>query len=127
MRILLYRADGNSAPWIRDFADFMPEAEVVVWREGVGEIPACDYAVLWTPPPSMLADLARVKAIFLTGAGAASCPAPVSRRPYAASRAPYIISIHHNLIFAISSDAWYSPSRAVRTDSAARTIRIFHI
>jgi len=70
MRILLYRADGNTAPWIKDFADFMPEAEVVVWREGAGEIPACDYAVLWTPPQSMLADLARVKAIFLTGAGA---------------------------------------------------------
>lgn len=69
MRILLYRADGNTAPWIKDFADFMPEAEVVVWREGV-ELPECDYAVLWTPPQAMLADLARVKAIFLTGAGA---------------------------------------------------------
>jgi len=69
MRILLYRADGNTAPWIKDFADFMPEAEVVVWREG-DDLPACDYAVLWTPPQAMLADLARVKAIFLTGAGA---------------------------------------------------------
>jgi len=69
MRILLYRADGNTAPWIKDFADFMPEAEVVVWREGA-DLPACDYAVLWTPPQTMLADLARVKAIFLTGAGA---------------------------------------------------------
>ena len=69
MRILLYRADGNTAPWIKDFADFMPEAEVVVWREGA-DLPPCDYAVLWTPPQAMLADLARVKAIFLTGAGA---------------------------------------------------------
>jgi len=69
MRILLYRADGNTAPWIKDFADFLPEAEVVVWREGA-DLPACDYAVLWTPPQAMLADLARVKAIFLTGAGA---------------------------------------------------------
>ena len=69
MRILLYRADGNTAPWIRDFADFLPEAEVVVWREGA-DLPACDYAVLWAPPQAMLADLARVKAIFLTGAGA---------------------------------------------------------
>jgi len=69
MRILLYRADGNTAPWIKDFADFLPEAEVVVWREDA-DLPACDYAVLWTPPQAMLADLARVKAIFLTGAGA---------------------------------------------------------
>jgi glyoxylate/hydroxypyruvate reductase A len=70
MRILLYRADGNTAPWIKDFAELMPEAEVFVWREGVGELPPCDYAVLWAPPQSMLADLSRVKAIFLTGAGA---------------------------------------------------------
>ena len=69
MRILLYRADGNTEPWIRDFAQFLPEAEVVVWREGA-ELPDCDYAVLWTPPEAMLPALARVKAIFLTGAGA---------------------------------------------------------
>lgn len=69
MRILLYRADGNTAPWIKDFADFLPEAEVVVWRPGI-ELAPCDYAVLWTPPQDMLADLAHVKAIFLTGAGA---------------------------------------------------------
>jgi glyoxylate/hydroxypyruvate reductase len=69
MRILLYRADGNTAPWIKDFADFLPEAEVLVWRPGA-ELPPCDYAVLWTPPQEMLADLAHVKAIFLTGAGA---------------------------------------------------------
>ncbi|KQV43065.1 MULTISPECIES: glyoxylate/hydroxypyruvate reductase A [unclassified Duganella] len=69
MRILLYRADGNTAPWVKDFADLMPEAEVVVWREGA-HLPTCDYAVLWTPPQAMLAELARVKAIFLTGAGA---------------------------------------------------------
>ena len=34
------------------------------------DLPPCDYAVLWTPPQAMLAELARVKAIFLTGAGA---------------------------------------------------------
>lgn len=69
MRILLYRADGNTAPWIKDFADLMPEAEVLVWRPGTA-LPACDFAVLWTPPEDMLADLAKVKAIFVTGAGA---------------------------------------------------------
>lgn len=69
MRILLHRADGVTEPWVRDFAELLPEAEVVVWREGT-HIAPCDYAVLWMPPEGLLADLAHVKAIFLTGAGA---------------------------------------------------------
>lgn len=68
MRILLHRGDGNTAPWIEDFAKTLPRAEVVVWREGESIAP-CDYAVLFAPPPAMLADLAHVKAIFVTGAG----------------------------------------------------------
>lgn len=69
MRILLHRADGVTEPWVRDFAELLPEAEVVVWQEGAGIAP-CDYAVLWMPPEALLAELAHVKAIFLTGAGA---------------------------------------------------------
>lgn len=72
MRILLHRADANTEPWIRDFGELLPEAEIVVWRDGVPCAPAepCDYAVLWSPPAKMVPELARVKAIFLTGAGA---------------------------------------------------------
>lgn len=69
MRILLHRADGVTEPWVRDFAELLPEAELVVWQEGM-RIAPCDYAVLWMPPEGLLADLAHVKAIFLTGAGA---------------------------------------------------------
>lgn len=69
MRILLHRADGVTDPWVRDFAEALPNAEVVVWQEGQ-RIARCDYAVLWMPPAAMLDDLAQVKAIFLAGAGA---------------------------------------------------------
>ena len=69
MRILLHRADGVTEPWVRDFAELLPEAEVVVWQEGASIAP-CNYAVLWMPPEGLLAELAHVKAIFLTGAGA---------------------------------------------------------
>jgi glyoxylate/hydroxypyruvate reductase A len=69
MRILLYRADGQNEPWIKDFARNLPEAELVVWQPGE-KSPACDYAVVWSPPQAMLRELAEVKAIFLTGAGA---------------------------------------------------------
>lgn len=69
MRILLYRADGKTEPWIKDFGKHLPEADIEVWREGYKSRP-CDYAVVWSPPETMLRDLAEVKAIFLTGAGA---------------------------------------------------------
>ena len=68
MRILLHRADGNVAPWIAGFAHALPRADVVVWQEYTTITP-CDYAVLFSPPPAMLADLVHVKAIFITGAG----------------------------------------------------------
>ncbi|WP_374046062.1 2-hydroxyacid dehydrogenase [Massilia sp. R2A-15] len=68
MRILLHRADGNTEPWVRDFTEVLPGAEMVVWQEGAQEAP-CDYAVLWGPPAALLGQLAQVKAIFLAGAG----------------------------------------------------------
>lgn len=69
MRILLHRAANDGEAWARDFADLLPEAQVTVWREGT-KAPPCDYAVCWSPPPAMVPELAEVKAIFLTGAGA---------------------------------------------------------
>ena len=68
MRILLHRADGNTDPWVRDFAALLPEAQVVVWEEGLRCEP-CDYAVLWLPPAGLIEHMAHVKAIFVTGAG----------------------------------------------------------
>jgi glyoxylate/hydroxypyruvate reductase len=68
MRILLHRADGLTDPWVEDFGAVLPQAEVVVWQEGVAIAP-CDYAVLWSPPVALLPELNHVKAIFLTGAG----------------------------------------------------------
>ena len=68
MRILLYRADGNTDPWVAGFKAALPDAEVVIWADGAAIAP-CDYAVLWSPTPQLLDQLAHVKAIFSTGAG----------------------------------------------------------
>jgi glyoxylate/hydroxypyruvate reductase A len=68
MRILLQRADGDDAPWLLDFADLLPQAEIVVWDAGQPAEP-CDYAVVWSPPAALLPDLSKVKAIFNCGAG----------------------------------------------------------
>jgi len=75
MRILIYRADGQTAPWVTEFAAVLPRAEVLVWREGAhdaGGDAGYDYAVLWAPPAALLDQLAQtvqLKAIFVTGAG----------------------------------------------------------
>ena len=69
MRVLLYRGDGQIADWSQDFARLMPGVETVGWQEGE-TLADCDYAVLWNPAPGLLPQLARVKAIFLMGAGA---------------------------------------------------------
>ena len=53
MRILLYRADGDTPPWIDDFAALLPQADICVWSED-GGLPPCDYAVVWQPPVAML-------------------------------------------------------------------------
>ena len=68
MRILLHRPDGKTEPWIKDFAKYLPEAEIEIWHAGEKNLP-CDYAVVWQPPEEMLPDLANVKAVFVTGAG----------------------------------------------------------
>lgn len=68
MRILLYRPDGQLDPWVRELVKVVPGAEVVQWREGMIEA-ACDYAIVWAPPATLLTQLTKVKAIFLAGAG----------------------------------------------------------
>ncbi len=68
MRILLFRGDGVIEPWVREFAALMPQVETVAWKEGVS-LPPCDYAVVWSPTPALLDQLAHVRAIFLMGAG----------------------------------------------------------
>lgn len=68
MRILIHRADGDTAPWLRDFAELLPEAQCEVWNEGAKVAP-CDYAVVWSPAAAMQRELCEVKAIFNTGAG----------------------------------------------------------
>ena len=68
MRILLFRGDGVIEPWVREFAALTPQVETVAWKEGAA-LPPCDYAVVWSPTPALLDQLAHVRAIFLMGAG----------------------------------------------------------
>jgi glyoxylate/hydroxypyruvate reductase A len=69
MRILLYRGDGQTGAWAEDLARALPGVETLGWQEGE-LLPACDYAVLWNPSAGLLAQLDKVKAVLLMGAGA---------------------------------------------------------
>jgi glyoxylate/hydroxypyruvate reductase A len=69
MRILLYRGDGQTGAWAEDLARALPGVETLGWQEGE-LLRACDYALLWNPPAGLLAQLDKVKAVFLMGAGA---------------------------------------------------------
>lgn len=68
MHILVFRGDGDTGPWESALAAALPQARVSAWREGDAVVDS-DYAVLWAPSAALLAQLARVKAIFLMGAG----------------------------------------------------------
>ena len=69
MRILLYRGDGEIGHWAEDLARAIPSVQTLGWQGG-DTLGPCDYAVLWNPAPSLLPQLAHVKAVFLMGAGA---------------------------------------------------------
>jgi glyoxylate/hydroxypyruvate reductase len=70
MRILFYSPDGKPEPWVKGFAEVLPQAQLQVWCEGdtASSAPA-DYAVLWRPPAAMLQGRTDLKAIFNLGAG----------------------------------------------------------
>jgi glyoxylate/hydroxypyruvate reductase A len=84
VRILLYRGDGDTAQWEAGFKAALPDAQVSTWTAGAAD---CDYAVVWAPSAELLAQLQKVKAIFLMGAGVdailkfgdALPPAPIIR------------------------------------------------
>ena len=68
MRILVYRPDSTVTLWADELKAALPQADVVVWHEGMRT--HCDYAVIWSPPPALFDSLHDARAILLMGAGA---------------------------------------------------------
>ena len=67
MKILLYTGASNAAAWIDALSRAMPEAVIGTWPDDATR--EADYALVWRPPPEVLATLDRAKAIFNLGAG----------------------------------------------------------
>ncbi len=70
MKLLFYTAASNSAAWLDALSRAMPAASIGTWPEGAaGATDGADYALVWKPPPKLLAKLKSAKAIFNLGAG----------------------------------------------------------
>jgi glyoxylate/hydroxypyruvate reductase A len=70
VKLLFYTAASNSAAWLDALSRAMPRASIGSWPEGAtGATDGADYALVWKPPPELLAKLGSAKAIFNLGAG----------------------------------------------------------
>ena len=67
MKLLFYTAASDSAAWVDALARAMPEASIGTWPRDATD--TADYALVWKPPPELLAKLHSTRAIFNLGAG----------------------------------------------------------
>jgi len=66
---ILFKSDASRVDlWLKAFAEQAPEMEVRLYPE-IGRPDEIDYALLWQPPPGLLATLPKLRAIFSVGAG----------------------------------------------------------
>ena len=66
---ILFKSDASrSDHWVKAFREQAPERELRVFPE-LGREEEIDYALVWQPPPGLLARLPKLRAIFSVGAG----------------------------------------------------------
>lgn len=68
MAILFRSTEAATARWRPLLGDLMPEYEVRYWPD-IGDPAAIEYALVWHPPPGLLATLPNLKLIVGLGAG----------------------------------------------------------
>jgi glyoxylate/hydroxypyruvate reductase A len=66
--LLFYSSEDDPLAWRRVLGQRLPELEVLVWPE-IGDPEEIDVALVWLPPPGLLAGLPRLRAILSLGAG----------------------------------------------------------
>ena len=66
MNILFYTASADGAQWLAALSQSLPNAQFHGWPD---TDVAPDYAVVWKPPPELIAKLAGARAVFNLGAG----------------------------------------------------------
>jgi len=66
LNILFYTAGDNGTCWVDTLARELPQARISVWPRTDA---TTDYALVWKPPPAMIAALSGARAVFNLGAG----------------------------------------------------------
>ncbi|TWB50924.1 2-hydroxyacid dehydrogenase [Nitrospirillum viridazoti] len=69
MALLFVSAHDHAEDWVNELKAQLPELDVRVWPEGMGDPAEIDYALVWKPPAGLLASLPKLKVIFSLGAG----------------------------------------------------------
>jgi glyoxylate/hydroxypyruvate reductase A len=68
LALLFYSEDDDPVAWAAALRSRLPDLELRVWPE-IGRPEEIDSALVWLPPPGMLAGLPNLRAIFSLGAG----------------------------------------------------------
>jgi glyoxylate/hydroxypyruvate reductase A len=68
MALLFYSTVDSAARWRARLVQLSSEIDVRIWPE-IGEPAEIDYALVWRPPPGLLASLPNLKLILSLGAG----------------------------------------------------------
>ncbi|MDZ5646508.1 glyoxylate/hydroxypyruvate reductase A [Nitrospirillum sp. BR 11828] len=69
MALLFVSAHDHAGDWVTELKAQLPDIEVRVWPEGMGDPAEIDTALVWKPPAGLLATLPNLKVIFSLGAG----------------------------------------------------------
>lgn len=69
MAILFMSILDDAARWRRGLAAVLPTETIQFYPDELSDPAAIEYAVVWQPPPGLLASLPNLKAIFSMGAG----------------------------------------------------------
>lgn len=69
MTILFYSPDDDPAAWRAMLRRHLPDEDIRIYPDELGDPADIDYAAVWKPPAGMLRELSNLKAIFSLGAG----------------------------------------------------------
>lgn len=79
MDILLHHPGTDTARWITEIEQLLPQARVRVWQEG--DTAPADYALVWKPPADLLRARPGLRAVFNIGAGVDVLLALIRKEP----------------------------------------------
>jgi glyoxylate/hydroxypyruvate reductase A len=69
MALLFHSPSDDPQRWQKALARHLPDLDFRVWPDGLGEAADIEFALVWKPPPGMLAGLPNLKAVLSLGAG----------------------------------------------------------